>query len=158
MLSRILTGFTTNHWHLEQNVADVDAVLLLHPIAILMHDHCPYQTAYHCHGVELSSHRTAVGHDLAAIVWLLQQIAYPIFEPPFGWFYSAPSQKHYRDMAPAIWKSKWFRDVKLPHVWRDYVHPWQDLHSPLPIASTLHNAFMKVILVFRAMIVINVMP
>jgi hypothetical protein len=43
-------------------------------------------------------------------------------------------------------------------VWRDYVHPWQDLHSPLPIASTLHNAFMKVILVFRAMIVINVMP
>jgi len=84
MLLRIFASFTTNHLHLEQNVADVDAVLLLHPITILMHDCCPYQTAYHCHGVKVSSHRTAVGHDLAAIIWLLQQIAYPILETPFG--------------------------------------------------------------------------
>jgi len=84
MLLRILPRFTTNHWHLEQNVADVDALLLLHLITILMHDRCPYQIAYHCDGVKLSSHRTAVGHDLAAIIWLLQQIAYLILETPFG--------------------------------------------------------------------------
>ncbi len=98
--------------HLGQNVTDVHEALLLCPITILIYDPSPYETAYDHHGAIVKrqdwNRSWSCSHYAAAAANPLFHIWIHIWTIVFTSFLN-----RYCDMAPAIWKSKWFWDEKL---------------------------------------------